>query len=81
MPLAASGQQQPVPSAAGLQAATAAALASPGPRRATSGSRFATPPPVTHLLDLRSNDPLVPASSLKLLSAAAVDATFPAERR
>ena len=77
MPLAASGQQQPAPTAAGLLAATAAALASPAlvgnlgltVRDAATG---------THLLDLRSNDPLLPASSLKLLSAAAVDATFPA---
>jgi serine-type D-Ala-D-Ala carboxypeptidase/endopeptidase (penicillin-binding protein 4) len=77
MPLAASGQQQPVPTSAGLQAATAAALADPAlagnlgltVRDATTGN---------HLLDVRSNDPLLPASSLKLLSAAAVDATFPA---
>ena len=77
MPLAASGQQQPVPTAAGLQAATAAALADP----ALAGNLGLTVRDAAtgeHLLDLRSNDSLLPASSLKLLSAAAVDATFPA---
>jgi D-alanyl-D-alanine carboxypeptidase/D-alanyl-D-alanine-endopeptidase (penicillin-binding protein 4) len=76
MPLAASGQQQPVPTAAGLQAATAAALASPA-LAGNLGLTVRDAATGTHLLDLRSNDSLLPASSLKLLSAAAVDATFP----
>jgi D-alanyl-D-alanine carboxypeptidase/D-alanyl-D-alanine-endopeptidase (penicillin-binding protein 4) len=76
LPLAASGQEQPVPSAAGLQAATAAALASPA-LAGNLGLTVRDAATGTHLLDLRSNDPLLPASSLKLLSAAAVDATFP----
>ena len=77
MPLAASGQQQPVPSAAGLRAATAAALANPA-LAGNLGLTVRDAATGTHLLDVRSNDPLLPASSLKLLSAAAVDATFPA---
>jgi D-alanyl-D-alanine carboxypeptidase/D-alanyl-D-alanine-endopeptidase (penicillin-binding protein 4) len=80
MPLAASGQQQPVPTTTGLQAATAGALKDP----ALAGSLGLTVRDAatdTHLLDVNANDPLLPASSLKLLSAAAVDATFPAGAR
>ena len=77
MPLAASGEQQPVPTPEGLRGATSTALADPAlagnlgltVRDAATGKR---------LLDVRADDPLLPASSLKLLSAAAVDATFPA---
>jgi D-alanyl-D-alanine carboxypeptidase/D-alanyl-D-alanine-endopeptidase (penicillin-binding protein 4) len=77
MPLAASGEQQPVPTPEGLRAATSTALADP----ALAGNLGLTVRDAAtgdHLLDLRSDDPLLPASSLKLLSAAAVDATFPA---
>ncbi|MEP6651290.1 MAG: D-alanyl-D-alanine carboxypeptidase [Lapillicoccus sp.] len=76
MPLAASGQQQPVPTSSGLLAATAAALADPS-LAGNLGLTVRDAATGTHLLDVRSNDPLLPASSLKLLSAAAVDATFP----
>jgi serine-type D-Ala-D-Ala carboxypeptidase/endopeptidase (penicillin-binding protein 4) len=75
MPLAASGQQQPAPTAAGVQAATAAALADP----ALAGSLGVTVRDAatgTHLLDVNPDTPLIPASNLKLLSGAAVAATF-----
>ena len=78
MPLAASGQQQPVPSAAGLQAATAGALADP----ALAGNLGVTVRDAatgTHLLDVGPDTPLIPASNLKLLSGAAVAATFPVD--
>lgn len=78
MPLAASGQQQPVPSAAGLQAATAGALADP----ALAGKLGVTVRDAatgTHLLDVGPDTPLIPASNLKLLSGAAVAATFPVD--
>ncbi len=78
MPLAASGAQQPAPTAAGVQAATAAALADP----ALAGSLGATVRDAatgTHLLDVNADTPLIPASNLKLLSAAAVAATFPVD--
>jgi D-alanyl-D-alanine carboxypeptidase/D-alanyl-D-alanine-endopeptidase (penicillin-binding protein 4) len=76
MPLAASGEAQPVPTTAGLQAATAAALADPALAGAL-GLTVRDAATQTHLLDVKANDPLLPASSLKLLSAAAIDATFP----
>jgi len=78
MPLAASGQQQPVPSVAGLQAATAGALADP----ALAGKLGVTVRDAatgTHLLDVGPDTPLIPASNLKLLSGAAVAATFPVD--
>jgi D-alanyl-D-alanine carboxypeptidase/D-alanyl-D-alanine-endopeptidase (penicillin-binding protein 4) len=78
MPLAASGQQQPVPTAAGVQAAVATALTDP----ALAGNLGATVRDAatgTHLLDLNADTPLIPASNLKLLSAAAVAATFPVD--
>lgn len=77
MPLAASGEQQPVPTPEGLRGATSTALADP----ALAGNLGLTVRDAAtgdHLLDVRADDPLLPASSLKLLSAAAVDATFPA---
>lgn len=77
MPLVASGEQQPVPTSEGMRAATATALADP----ALAGNLGVTVRDATtgnHLLDVRPDDPLLPASSLKLMSAAAVDATFPA---
>ena len=76
MPLAASGQQQPAPTAAGIQAATAAALADPA-LAGTLGVTVRDPATGTHLLDVSSDAPLIPASNLKLLSGAAVAATFP----
>ncbi len=77
MPLPTSGAQQPEPTAAGLAAALGPALADPAiagqlgvsVRDAATG---------THLLDVDAQQPLIPASNLKLLSAAAVQATFPA---
>jgi D-alanyl-D-alanine carboxypeptidase/D-alanyl-D-alanine-endopeptidase (penicillin-binding protein 4) len=77
MPLAASGEQQLVPTPEGLRGATSTALADP----ALAGNLGLTVRDAAtgdHLLDVRADDPLLPASSLKLLSAAAVDATFPA---
>jgi D-alanyl-D-alanine carboxypeptidase/D-alanyl-D-alanine-endopeptidase (penicillin-binding protein 4) len=76
-PLVAAGRQQPVPTGAGLQAALAAPLADPAlagqlgltVRDAVTG---------THLLDRGADDSMLPASNLKLLSAAAVAAAFPA---
>jgi D-alanyl-D-alanine carboxypeptidase/D-alanyl-D-alanine-endopeptidase (penicillin-binding protein 4) len=78
MPLAASGQQQPVPSAAGLQAATAAALADPA-LAGRLGLTVRDAATGTHLLDVNPDTPLIPASNLKLLSGAAVAATFPVD--
>ncbi len=71
-----SGQQQPVPTTAGLRTALAAALADPAlaghlgltVRDAATG---------THVLDLDADTPVIPASNVKVLSAAAVAATFP----
>ena len=76
-PLATSGQQQPGPTTAGLRSALAPALADPAlagrlgltVRDAATGS---------HLLDLDADTPLIPASNVKVLSAAAAVATFPA---
>lgn len=75
MPLPTSGAQAPAPVAAGVQASVGPVLADPGlggsvsvaVRDAATGA---------HLLDVGANDPKVPASTLKLLSAAAVNATF-----
>ncbi|MEO8829830.1 D-alanyl-D-alanine carboxypeptidase/D-alanyl-D-alanine-endopeptidase [Lapillicoccus sp.] len=77
MPLATSGAQQPEPTAAGLAAALGPALADPAiaGRLGVSVRDAATG---THLLDVDAQQPLIPASNLKLLSAAAVHATFPA---
>jgi D-alanyl-D-alanine carboxypeptidase/D-alanyl-D-alanine-endopeptidase (penicillin-binding protein 4) len=77
MPLAASGEQQPVPTPEGLRGATSPALADPA-LTGTLGLTVRDAATGDHLLDVRADDPLLPASSLKLLSAAAVDATFPA---
>ncbi len=76
-PLATAGAQEPVPTTAGLQAALQPVLADPAlagrlgvtVRDAATGA---------HLLDRDADTPLIPASNLKLLSAAAVAATFPA---
>ena len=77
IPLVTSGEQQPVPTPEGLRGATSTALADP----ALAGNLGLTVRDAAtgdHLLDVRADDPLLPASSLKLVSAAAVDATFPA---
>jgi D-alanyl-D-alanine carboxypeptidase/D-alanyl-D-alanine-endopeptidase (penicillin-binding protein 4) len=76
MPLATSGAAAPVPTTAGLQAAVGGVLA--GPALAGSAS-VAVRDAATgvHLLDVAADQPRIPASSLKLLSAAAVNATFP----
>ena len=76
-PLVGSGSEQPLPTTAGLQSALAPALADPAlsgrvglaVRDAATGN---------HLLDLDADAPLIPASNVKVLSAAAVAATFPA---
>ena len=76
MPLPTAGAEEPVPSTAGLTASLAAPLA---------GSRLGGAVAVAirdaatgaHLFDLRADEARTPASVLKLLSAAAVDATFP----
>lgn len=75
MPLPTAGAWAPLPSAPGLQATLAAALADRrlGTRVGVTVRDGATG---AHLLDVRADEPLLPASTLKLLSAAAVDATF-----
>ncbi len=75
MPLATSGAQAPLPTTAGLQSSLGGVLGGPGlagsvsvaVRDAATGA---------HLLDVGADEPRIPASTLKLLSAAAVDATF-----
>ena len=76
MPLVTSGEQQPVPTPEGIRAATAATLADPA-LTGNLGVSVRDAATGDHLLDVRADDPLLPASSLKLMSAAAVDATFP----
>lgn len=76
MPLATSGTEQPVPTGPGLAAALGPALGDP----AIAGQLGVTvrdPATGAHLLDGASETPLIPASNLKLISAAAVTATFP----
>ena len=77
MPLVTSGKQQPVPTPEGLRAATATALADPA-LAGNLGVAVRDAATGDHLLDVRADDTLLPASSLKLMSAAAVNATFPA---
>ena len=75
MPLAASGAQAPLPTPAGLASALAGVLAdarlgtavSVAVRDAATGA---------HLLDVGADAPRTPASNLKLLAAAAINATF-----
>lgn len=69
----------PVPSAAGLRAALAARLADP--RLGSLGATVRDAATGEHLLDLDATTARVPASTVKLLAAAAVDATFPAGAR
>lgn len=77
LPLTSSGTQQPVPTPAGLQAALAAPLtdAALAGRLGLTVRDAATG---QHLLDANADTPLIPASTIKLLSAVAVAATFPA---
>jgi len=75
MPLATPGPQAPLTTAAGIQVSLREVLDNPG---FTGSVSAAVRDAVTgaHLLDVGANDPRIPASSLKLLSAAAVNATF-----
>lgn len=74
MPLAASGAQAPQPSPAALQAALAPVLVDSSLRGAGVTVRDAATG--AHLLDQLADTPLIPASTVKLLAGAAVDATF-----
>ncbi|MEO7058166.1 MAG: D-alanyl-D-alanine carboxypeptidase/D-alanyl-D-alanine-endopeptidase [Lapillicoccus sp.] len=77
MPLAGATGSAPQPTPAGLRAALASFLVDPrlggspgvAVRDALAG---------THLLDQDPDTPRIPASTVKLLAAAAIDATFPA---
>ena len=75
--LATAGQQQPVPTTAGLRSALATALADPA-LAGRLGLTVRDAATGTHLLDVDADTPLIPASNVKVLSAAAVAATFPA---
>ncbi|GAA1902059.1 D-alanyl-D-alanine carboxypeptidase/D-alanyl-D-alanine-endopeptidase [Lapillicoccus jejuensis] len=77
-PLAAASTA-PVPTPAGLRAALAARLADP--RLGSLGATVRDAATGEHLLDLDATTPRIPASTVKLLAAAAVDATFPAGAR
>lgn len=75
-PLPTAGPATAVPTTAGLRRALGPLLTQPGlgqlgvtVRDASTGA---------HLLDTRADVPLIPASTVKLLAAAAVDTTFPA---
>lgn len=74
MPLASPGDPAPVPAAAAVQAATAPALAGMGGKVAAV---VRDGPTGAHLLDDDQDLAIIPASVLKLLSAAAIDAAFP----
>ena len=75
-PLVAAAGTAPLPTTAGLTAALAAALADPG-LGSSVGLTVRDVSTGAHLLDVGADAPRTPASSLKLLTAAAVDATFP----
>lgn len=76
MPVGPAGADGGLPSAAGLGAALGPVLAD----RAIAGASLAIRDGVTgaHLLDVAADSPRTPASTAKLLTALAVDATFPA---
>jgi len=75
-PLPTTGPGTPVPTSAGLRAALGSLL---GDRRlGRLGVTVRDASTGTHLLVARPDVPLIPASTVKLLSAAAVDLTFPA---
>ena len=76
MPLATSGAEAPLPTPAGVGAALAGVL---GDARLGAAVSVAVRDAATgaHLLDVGADAPRTPASSLKLLTAVAVDATFP----
>ncbi len=75
MPLPTAGEQAPQPTTAGLTASLAGVLGSPDLGTGLSVAVRDALTGVT-LLEVAPNDPKIPASTLKLLSAAAVDATF-----
>ncbi|HRW18789.1 MAG TPA: D-alanyl-D-alanine carboxypeptidase/D-alanyl-D-alanine-endopeptidase [Dermatophilaceae bacterium] len=76
MPLAPAGAVGSAPSAAGVQAALAPVLAD----RSLAGASVTVRDGATgaHLLDVAADQPRVPASTTKLLSAVGIDAALPA---
>ncbi len=76
-PLATAGAQQAVPTTAGLQSALQGVLADPA-LAGRLGLTVRDAATGTHLLDRDADTPLIPASNLKLLAAAAVVTAFPA---
>lgn len=75
MPVAPVDEQAPLPSVAGLKAAVAPALADSD----LAGAAVVVRDALTgaHLLDTAANDPRIPASTLKIIAALAVESTFP----
>ncbi|MGB2699125.1 MAG: D-alanyl-D-alanine carboxypeptidase, partial [Candidatus Phosphoribacter baldrii] len=75
MPVAPVDEQAPLPSVAGLKAAVAPALADSD----LAGAAVVVRDALTgaHLLDTAPNDPRIPASTLKIIAALAVESTFP----
>lgn len=76
MPVRPVGTDAPLPSAAGLQAALAAVLGDPALAESSLSIRDGLTG--AHLLDVAADAPRTPASTVKLLTAVAVDAAFPA---
>ncbi len=75
MPVTPVGLQAPLPSAAGIKATVAAALADPDLKGAAVVVRDALTG--AGLLDLSGAEPRIPASTLKLVSALAISQVFP----
>jgi len=75
MPVTPAGASAPLPSASGLRTALAPALADADLKGAAVVIRDALTG--AHLVDIAADDPRVPASTVKIITALAVQASFP----